>query len=43
MIDFEEAFKILTETKGPFPWQIDLYKRWFSDGKFPSSCNLPTG
>ncbi len=43
MIIFEEAFKILTETEGPFPWQIDLYKKWFVDGRFPSSCNLPTG
>jgi len=43
MIDFVEAFKILTDTKGPFPWQIELYNKWFSDGKFPSSCNLPTG
>src|SRR6185437_12222158 len=43
MIDFEEVFKILTGTKGPFPWQRDLYERWFSNGKFPSSCNLPTG
>lgn len=43
MIDFEEAFKILTDTKGPFPWQRQLYEKWFSDGKFPSSCNLPTG
>lgn len=43
MIHFEEAFKILTETNGAFPWQIELYEKWFSDGKFPSSCNLPTG
>jgi CRISPR-associated endonuclease/helicase Cas3 len=43
MIDFEESFKILTETKGPFPWQRELYEKWFSDGKFPSLCNLPTG
>lgn len=43
MIDFEEAFKILTDTKGPFPWQRELYEKWFIDGRFPSSCNLPTG
>lgn len=43
MIKFEEAFKILTETKGPFPWQIELYEKWFAKGAFPSSCNLPTG
>jgi CRISPR-associated endonuclease/helicase Cas3 len=27
----------------PFPWQEDLYVRWFSRGEFPGSCNLPTG
>ncbi|MDF0672867.1 MAG: type I-U CRISPR-associated helicase/endonuclease Cas3 [Nitrospira sp.] len=43
MIKFEEAFKILTDTGGSFPWQRELYEKWFSDGKFPSSCNLPTG
>lgn len=43
MIDFEEAFKTLTDTKGPFPWQIELYEKWFVKCKFPSSCNLPTG
>lgn len=43
MIDFVEAFKILTETKGPFPWQMALYEDWFIEGKIPSSCNLPTG
>jgi CRISPR-associated endonuclease/helicase Cas3 len=43
MIDFGETFKILTETQGPFPWQIALYKDWFAEGDFPKSCNLPTG
>jgi len=43
LVDFEEAFKLLTGTNGPFPWQIELYKKWFAKGKFPHSCNLPTG
>lgn len=43
MADFAEAFKILTGTKGPFPWQVALYEDWFSTGKIPSSCTLPTG
>lgn len=43
MIDFEEAFRVLTGTEGPFPWQIGLYEEWFTKGEIPSSCNLPTG
>lgn len=43
MSNFEEAFKILTETNGPFPWQVELYEKWLAVGKFPQSCNLPTG
>lgn len=43
MINFEEAFKILTEAKGPFPWQTELYEKWFAKGAIPNSCNLPTG
>ena len=27
----------------PFPWQWELYDKWLRIGKFPSSCNLPTG
>src|SRR5574337_733465 len=42
-IDFEQAFKGLTRTHGPFPWQVELYEKWFAKGKIPSSCNLPTG
>ncbi len=41
-IDFDSAFKALT-VNPPFPWQRDLYANWFSQGKFPASCNLPTG
>ena len=43
MIDFEQTFKTLTKTKGPFPWQIELYEQWLAKGKIPHSCNLPTG
>jgi len=43
MIDFDEAFRVLSGTKGPFPWQVELYERWFAQGKIPGSCNLPTG
>lgn len=43
MIDFKEAFKVLTETEGPFPWQIEFYEQWFAKGEIPHSCNLPTG
>jgi CRISPR-associated endonuclease/helicase Cas3 len=43
MLDFKESFRILTGTKGPFPWQIVLFDEWFVKGKFPHSCNLPTG
>jgi len=46
-LDFAAAFKALTgmtkPEEGPFPWQRDLYANWFSQGKFPPSCNLPTG
>ena len=41
-IDFDTAFTALTGY-APFPWQRDLYASWFSQGKFPASCNLPTG
>lgn len=43
MIDFEEAFTVLTGTSGPFPWQTELYEKWFAKGAIPNSCNLPTG
>jgi CRISPR-associated endonuclease/helicase Cas3 len=39
---FREAFKSLTGDQ-PFPWQENMYLEWFSRGKFPHSCNLPTG
>jgi CRISPR-associated helicase Cas3 len=42
LIRFRDAFNELTGNR-PFPWQEDLYMRWLSQGKFPSSCNLPTG
>jgi CRISPR-associated endonuclease/helicase Cas3 len=41
-IDFADAFSALTGNE-PFPWQRSLYDDWFSAGKFPATCNLPTG
>src|SRR5262249_22294873 len=46
-IDFTTAFRALTgmtkPEEQPFPWQRDLYQKWFSQGKFPDACTLPTG
>jgi CRISPR-associated endonuclease/helicase Cas3 len=39
---FQTRFDLLTGNK-PFPWQIDLFENWFAKGRFPNSCNLPTG
>ena len=39
---FKTTFKALTNHE-PFPWQIELFGEWFAKGKFPESCNLPTG
>lgn len=39
---FAAVFKELTGSS-PFPWQWNLYDRWFSKGRFPCSCNIPTG
>lgn len=39
---FKTGFEALTDYK-PFPWQINLFEKWFVKGKFPSSCDLPTG
>ncbi|MCI0387990.1 MAG: type I-U CRISPR-associated helicase/endonuclease Cas3 [Acidobacteria bacterium] len=39
---FKTRFEILTGHE-PFPWQIDLFEKWFAKGDFPPSCNLPTG
>jgi CRISPR-associated endonuclease/helicase Cas3 len=41
-ISFDTAFKQLTGND-PFPWQRDLYETWFSQGRFPDACTLPTG
>src|SRR5262249_18661827 len=40
--NFKTRFELLTGN-APFPWQIDLFENWFALGKFPDSCNLPTG
>jgi CRISPR-associated endonuclease/helicase Cas3 len=43
-IDFRKAFETLTaNSRGPFPWQESLFLDWFSEGKTPTSCCLPTG
>lgn len=39
---FEATFAALTG-HDPFPWQKTLYEEWFAAGRFPASCNLPTG
>jgi len=42
--EFRTAFVNLTgNSAGPFPWQESLYVDWFSQGRIPSSCCLPTG
>jgi CRISPR-associated endonuclease/helicase Cas3 len=41
MIEFELAFVALTGNS-PFPWQQELFQE-FVAGRFPASCNLPTG
>ncbi|MGH7138695.1 MAG: DEAD/DEAH box helicase family protein, partial [Pirellulales bacterium] len=40
--EFATVFEKLTGNR-PFPWQWDLYDRWFAIGEFPRSCNIPTG
>lgn len=46
-INFTTAFRALTgmtwPEEQPFPWQRELYEKWFSQGKFPDACILPTG
>ena len=39
---FKTRFKALTNY-APFPWQIALFEEWFVRGKFPASCDIPTG
>jgi CRISPR-associated endonuclease/helicase Cas3 len=44
LIDFRKAFETLTANpQGPFPWQESLFVDWFSQGRIPTSCCLPTG
>src|SRR5438045_1079084 len=40
--EFKATFRALTD-HDPFPWQIELFEKWFINGNFPHSCNLPTG
>src|SRR5262245_15656005 len=40
-VQFADAFARLTGNP-PFPWQRRLYEE-FAAGRFPPSCNLPTG
>src|SRR5437763_171190 len=40
-VPFDETFVQITGNM-PFPWQQRLYEE-FRAGRFPSSCNLPTG
>lgn len=42
MLNFNILFSALTGN-WPFPWQESLYADWFSQGKVPASCKLPTG
>lgn len=39
---FKTRFEALT-CHAPFPWQVELFEEWFAKGKFPRSCDLPTG
>lgn len=41
-MNFRTEFESLTGNS-PFPWQEALYNEWFSIGKFPAQCSLPTG
>lgn len=40
-MDIDQTFLALTGNS-PFPWQRALYGE-FAEGRFPASCNLPTG
>jgi CRISPR-associated endonuclease/helicase Cas3 len=39
---FEEVFSEITGFQ-PFRWQSRFYEEWFSKGKIPSFCEVPTG
>ncbi len=41
-MSFHDDFHVLTG-QSPFPWQERLYTEWFSLGKIPQACTLPTG
>lgn len=40
--NFDAVFAALTDN-APFPWQQALYRELFAAGRFPTTCNLPTG
>lgn len=43
MSDFETTFRNLTDNS-PFPWQVELHKRFVQGGDaIPSRCDIPTG
>lgn len=37
---FKRRFEALTGYK-PFPWQIELFEKWFVKGSFPSHAIYP--
>jgi len=41
-MSFKTEFTNLTGNS-PFPWQETIYNEWFTKGRFPSQCSLPTG
>ncbi len=41
-MSFSDDFRELTGNR-PFPWQESLCRDWFTLGKFPTACSLPTG
>lgn len=39
---FESAYLRITGV-APFPWQRSLHDDWYSTGKVPACCAIPTG
>jgi CRISPR-associated endonuclease/helicase Cas3 len=42
MNGFSQQFETLTSFK-PMPWQARLFEEYFSQGRIPKACSLPTG